>query len=92
MHLLVANSIINFNRRFTISDKMTKDKPREFYIPPDPTEDENEIFNTGISSGINFDKYDKIPVNVSRLFATFISTLCYESHINEHWRVMQCNS
>lgn len=41
------------------------DKPREIYIPPEPSNDENEIFNQGISSGINFDKFDSIPIKVS---------------------------
>ncbi|KRF98680.1 uncharacterized protein Dwil_GK18312 [Drosophila willistoni] len=40
-------------------------KPREFYIPPEPTTDEAEMFNSGIASGINFSKYDNIPVKVS---------------------------
>ncbi len=43
----------------------TDDKPKEFYIPPDPSTNEAEIFNTGIESGINFQKYDKIPVKVT---------------------------
>ncbi|XP_030243658.1 ATP-dependent RNA helicase vasa-like isoform X2 [Drosophila navojoa] len=42
-----------------------KQKPREFYIPPEPTNDETEMFSTGISSGINFAKYDHIPVKVT---------------------------
>lgn len=42
-----------------------KQKPREFYIPPEPTNDETEVFSTGISTGINFVKYDNIPVKVS---------------------------
>lgn len=41
-------------------------KTREFYIPPEPTKDETELFSTAISSGINFSKYDNIPVKVSR--------------------------
>lgn len=41
------------------------EKAKEFYIPPEPSNDESEIFGQGISSGINFSKYDKIPVNVS---------------------------
>lgn len=40
------------------------DKKREFYIPPEPTNDETEIFSSGITSGINFSKYDNIPVKV----------------------------
>ncbi|XP_030555953.1 ATP-dependent RNA helicase vasa [Drosophila novamexicana] len=40
-------------------------KAREFYIPPEPTNDETEMFSTGISSGINFAKYDNIPVKVT---------------------------
>lgn len=42
-------------------------KAREFYIPPEPTNDETEMFSTGISSGINFAKYDNIPVKVCRV-------------------------
>ncbi|XP_022228621.2 ATP-dependent RNA helicase vasa [Drosophila obscura] len=41
------------------------EKKREFYIPPEPSTDEAEIFSTAISSGINFSKYDNIPVKVS---------------------------
>ncbi|KAL7739671.1 hypothetical protein ACLKA6_012226 [Drosophila palustris] len=40
-------------------------KAREFYIPPEPTNDETEMFSSGISSGINFSKYDNIPVKVT---------------------------
>lgn len=39
------------------------EKQKEFYIPPET--DENEIFNSCISSGINFEKYDHIPVKVT---------------------------
>ncbi|XP_034666203.1 ATP-dependent RNA helicase vasa-like isoform X2 [Drosophila subobscura] len=41
------------------------EKKREFYIPPEPSTDEAEIFATAISSGINFSKYDHIPVKIS---------------------------
>ncbi|XP_052854475.1 ATP-dependent RNA helicase vasa [Drosophila gunungcola] len=41
------------------------EKKREFYIPPEPSTDVTEIFSTGITSGINFSKYDNIPVKVS---------------------------
>ncbi|GLV43348.1 vasa [Carabus blaptoides fortunei] len=41
------------------------EKPREIYVPADPTEDESEMFGTSITSGINFDKYDNIPVEVT---------------------------
>ncbi|XP_075980870.1 ATP-dependent RNA helicase vasa [Anticarsia gemmatalis] len=40
-------------------------KPPVTYVPPAPTEDENEIFSSTISSGINFDKFDHIAVKVS---------------------------
>lgn len=46
-------------------DQVKTDRPRELYIPPLPTEDEDQIFGSGISSGINFDKYDGIEVRVS---------------------------
>lgn len=39
-------------------------KPKEIYIPPEPTNDENELFY-GITTGINFAKYDDIEVNVT---------------------------
>ncbi|XP_017061677.1 ATP-dependent RNA helicase vasa isoform X2 [Drosophila ficusphila] len=41
------------------------EKKREFYIPPEPSNDVEEIFSTGITTGINFSKYDNIPVKVS---------------------------
>ncbi|KAF5304883.1 hypothetical protein FQR65_LT00767 [Abscondita terminalis] len=40
-------------------------KPREIYVPPEPTMDEEELFNSGITSGINFIKYDDIEVRIS---------------------------
>nr|WRY74164.1 ATP-dependent RNA helicase vasa [Athetis dissimilis] len=40
-------------------------KPPVTYVPPAPTEDEQEIFSSTISSGINFDKFDCIAVKVS---------------------------
>ncbi|XP_061509051.1 ATP-dependent RNA helicase vasa isoform X1 [Anopheles gambiae] len=46
-------------------DQVKTDKPRELYIPPLPTEDESLIFGSGISSGINFDKFEEIQVRVS---------------------------
>jgi probable ATP-dependent RNA helicase DDX4 len=39
-----------------------KEKPREVYIPPEPTDNEDEMFANHIQSGINFDQFDKIPV------------------------------
>lgn len=39
------------------------EKPREFYIPTEM--DESEIFGNGITSGINFSKYDNIPIKVT---------------------------
>lgn len=42
-----------------------EEKPkRELYIPPEPTNDEGEIFK-GISAGINFNKFNSIEVSVS---------------------------
>jgi hypothetical protein len=41
------------------------EQPRpERYIPPEASQDEKEIFASCISSGINFDKHDKIDVKV----------------------------
>lgn len=34
------------------------------YVPPEPSEDDEEIYRT-IERGINFDKYDEIPVEVT---------------------------
>ncbi|XP_069695120.1 ATP-dependent RNA helicase vasa-like [Periplaneta americana] len=41
------------------------EKPREVYIPPEPTDDEDTMFTGGISTGMNFDKYDFIQVKVT---------------------------
>ena len=41
------------------------DRPkRELYVPPPPPEDDSSIFAT-INAGINFDRYDEIPVEVT---------------------------
>lgn len=42
-----------------------KPKPRENYIPPEPSSDEAVVFGSGITSGINFDKYFNIRVKVT---------------------------
>ena len=34
------------------------------YVPPEPSENEEEMFRS-IERGINFDKYDEIPVEVT---------------------------
>ena len=39
-------------------------KKRELYIPPAPPEDEETLFAT-MAVGINFEKYDEIPVEVT---------------------------
>lgn len=51
----------------------TKKPEREMYIPPTPTNDESEIFGTGIASGINFSKYDSISVTISEDFLPITS-------------------
>lgn len=40
------------------------EKPREVYIPPEPVDDDT-MFAGGISTGMNFDKYDIMHVNVT---------------------------
>lgn len=35
------------------------------YIPPPPPETEGEVFQQGMLEGINFDKYDNIPVEIT---------------------------
>lgn len=40
-------------------------KPRENYIPPEPSNDEAVVFGSGITCGINFDKYDNIRIRVT---------------------------
>lgn len=34
-------------------------------MPPEPTDNADEMFSTNITSGINFDKYDNIPIEVT---------------------------
>lgn len=54
------------------------DAPKEFYIPPEPSTDESEIFGSGITSGINFSKFDKIPMNVCDISVmTIVLSLFY---------------
>lgn len=53
------------NNNMANGDRVKTDKPRELYIPPAPTDDEKEMFGSGISSGINFDKFDEIEVKVT---------------------------
>ncbi|XP_069126306.1 ATP-dependent RNA helicase DDX4-like isoform X16 [Argopecten irradians] len=57
----------HFSRECPNSEKsgiqLDPDRPAP-YIPPAPSEDETEIFG-GILKGINFDKYEKIPVEVT---------------------------
>lgn len=70
----------NIDRSFT---EYKDDKPKEFYIPPEPSTDEREIFNTGIASGLNFKKYDKIPVKVTGQDAPHAITSFRESKLCE---------
>ena len=44
--------------------KITERPRGELYIPPPPPDDEKAIFAT-MAAGINFDKYDDIPVDVT---------------------------
>lgn len=39
-------------------------KPPVTYVPPEPTENEDEMFGSSICTGINFDKFDNIAVKV----------------------------
>ncbi|KOB70721.1 Vasa, partial [Operophtera brumata] len=39
-------------------------KPPVTYVPPEPSNDESEIFNTNIQTGVNFDKFDNTPIKV----------------------------
>ncbi|CAK1552496.1 unnamed protein product [Leptosia nina] len=46
-------------------DDETKKPAPVTYVPPEPTENEDEMFGSSISSGINFDKFDCIAVKVT---------------------------
>lgn len=52
-----------------------KEVKREVYIPPEPSTNEADMFGAGISAGINFDKFDKIDVNVSSVDGTQIQPI-----------------
>lgn len=41
------------------------EKPREIYIPPEPTQDENEMFQSGIVAGNNYQLLSDMEVKVS---------------------------
>ena len=68
--LRVTPGAVGFDRDREDSNRDDKDeisldqKPREKYIPPPPPEDEDSIFKT-LQAGINFSKYDEIPVEVT---------------------------
>lgn len=54
--------------------ELTEDgKPREQYIPPDVTSDENELFKGGIAAGRNFDSFDSVALEViSKMLSLFV--------------------
>ncbi|EDO27708.1 predicted protein, partial [Nematostella vectensis] len=57
------------------------------YVPPTPTEDEEEMFRSTIQQGINFEKYDQIEVLVSgnnpvRHINSFEEANLYEAFLN----------
>uniref|UniRef100_A0A3P8VAX5 RNA helicase n=1 Tax=Cynoglossus semilaevis TaxID=244447 RepID=A0A3P8VAX5_CYNSE len=52
------------NKELKQRDEGSADKPKVSYIPPALAEDENSVF-AHYETGINFDKYDDILVNVS---------------------------
>lgn len=43
--------------------RVDDEKPKETYVPEDVLDD--DLFDSAIGSGINFNKYDSIPVKVS---------------------------
>ena len=47
----------------------------EIYVPTETTDD--DLFKSGITSGINFDRFDKIPVN---FLAIFIDTVIHPQY------------
>ncbi|XP_048027829.1 probable ATP-dependent RNA helicase DDX4 isoform X7 [Megalobrama amblycephala] len=58
-----------FGRGVSTADKVDQEAgenagPKVVYVPPPPPEDENSIFSQ-FATGINFNKYDDIPVEVS---------------------------
>lgn len=48
------------------------DKPKETYVPEDVPDE--ELFAFQINSGINFDKYAAIPVNVSKFYLYYLTS------------------
>jgi probable ATP-dependent RNA helicase DDX4 len=63
-HILGSDDQDNANGFGEKSQSSEEPVKREVYIPPPPPEDEGSIFKT-INVGINFDRYDEIPVNVT---------------------------
>lgn len=51
------------------------EKKKEIYVPEEPSTDEKEIFGSTIKSGINFKKFESIPVkvteNIPKLLTSF---------------------
>lgn len=59
------------------------EKPKEVYVPEDILDD--QLFEFQINSGINFEKYDSIPVNVSSTNKRF-----YRLNNAHHQHILLC--
>lgn len=63
--MFIGREIRGRGKPIESEDKPNEEKIKTFYIPPVPSNDENDLFGQGICSGINFEKYDKIPIKVN---------------------------
>jgi len=53
------------NSSFSDCEYIYEIPARSTYIPPEPNENDKSIYDDGISSGINFDKFNDIEVKVT---------------------------
>ena len=65
--------------------------PRENYVPPAPPEDENEMYNS-LQRGINFNKYDSIPVEVSGENCPKPIQTFEQAHLTDTIAVCRCSA
>ena len=86
------SSSLPFLLTHSLTHTYTAAPRRELYIPPPPPEDEASIFET-MAAGLNFDKYDEIPVEVTgrdppRNIKTFEECNFFETTMSN---IQKCN-
>lgn len=64
-NVVVGNQDLVKNSSFSDCEYVYEIPARSTYIPPEPNENDISIYDDGISSGINFEKFNDIEVKVT---------------------------